>query len=166
MAVYMIRAGESGPVKIGHSTEPEMRLSQLQVCHWETLRIIRLFEGGEPEEFLLHERFIDLHIRGEWHSFSRAMMGSVGLVEIDSPTRRMSRLALVTGPPAGLDHHNRLLAEIEEFLTRRKMAESTFGRIAVNDGKFMSRLRLGKNMTVSTINQVREFIRTRSSDAA
>lgn len=82
MAVYMIRAGENGPVKIGHSHDPEIRLGQLQISHWETLRIIRIFEGGEIEEQYLHDRFIDLHIRGEWHSFSKAMLGDIGLVEI------------------------------------------------------------------------------------
>lgn len=165
MSVYMIRAGETGPVKIGHSIDPEDRLGALQVSHWETLRLIRLFEGAEPEEFLLHERFIDLHIRGEWHSFSRAMLGNVGLFEIDITTK-MPRIALVTRPASGLDHHEALLCEIEEFLIMRKMAESTFGRLAVNDGKFMPRLRLGKNMTVSTIERVREFIRARASVAA
>lgn len=83
MTVYFIQ-GESrfGPVKIGHSHDPETRLGQLQVSHWETLRIIRLFKGAEADEAALHLRFFDLHIRGEWHSFSRAMMGEVGLVEI------------------------------------------------------------------------------------
>lgn len=82
MAVYLIRAGEHGPVKIGYSDEPEVRLGQLQISHWETLRIIRQFEGGPAEETALHDRFQELHIRGEWHHFSRAMLGDVGLVEI------------------------------------------------------------------------------------
>jgi DNA-binding XRE family transcriptional regulator len=82
MPVYMIRAGENGPVKIGHSQWPEVRLGQLQISHWERLRIIRVFEGGESEEAILHARFADLHIRGEWHSFSRLMLADVGLVEV------------------------------------------------------------------------------------
>ena len=82
MPVYMIRAGEHGPVKIGHSFDPAFRLGQLQISHWETLRIIRLFEGAEAEEVALHEKFADLYIRGEWHHFSRAMLEDVGLVEI------------------------------------------------------------------------------------
>jgi DNA-binding XRE family transcriptional regulator len=104
MAVYMIRAGESGPVKIGHSYDPEIRLGQLQISHWEKLRIIRLFEGGEVEERYLHDRFSDLYIRGEWHSFSRAMLGDVGLVEIcPEPIPIISITPIVigdTGPSA------------------------------------------------------------------
>ena len=38
------------------------------------------------------------------------------------------------------------------------MAESTFGRLAVNDGKLVSRLRLGGRVTTDTIDRVRSFI--------
>lgn len=79
MPVYMIRAGESGPVKIGHSLDPQARLAALQIAHYERLRIIRLLVGGEAEESMLHLRFADQHLRGEWHSFSRLMLGDVGI---------------------------------------------------------------------------------------
>lgn len=52
-----------------------------------------------------------------------------------------------------------LLAEIETFLSTRKMAETTFGRVVVNDGKFVARLRSGANMTLATVERVREHIR-------
>jgi hypothetical protein len=53
-----------------------------------------------------------------------------------------------------------LLAEIESFLTsRRDMAETTFGKLAVNDGKLVSRLRNGRNVTVATIERTRDFLR-------
>lgn len=58
-----------------------------------------------------------------------------------------------------MDTQTQLIAEIETFLSTRKMAESTFGRLAVNDGKFVSRLRIGANMTLATIDKVRGFIR-------
>jgi hypothetical protein len=83
MPVYMIRAGHTGPVKIGHSNDPGGRLTEFQVAHYEKLRLIRVFEGGEAEEAMLHARFADVHIRGEWHSFSRLMLTDLGLTEID-----------------------------------------------------------------------------------
>jgi hypothetical protein len=49
----MIRAGDNGPVKIGTSNQPFERLIALQTAHYEKLRIIRLFEGGEAEEAML-----------------------------------------------------------------------------------------------------------------
>ncbi len=52
-----------------------------------------------------------------------------------------------------------LLTEIEGFLAQRGgMAETTFGKAAVNDGKFVGRLRDGCNMTLATISRVRAFM--------
>ena len=40
-----------------------------------------------------------------------------------------------------------LLGSISDFCRRTGMAESTFGRRAVNDGKFVARLRDGARVT-------------------
>lgn len=59
-----------------------------------------------------------------------------------------------------------LLAEIEAFLLPRRMAETTFGRMAVNDGKFVARLRAGGNMTLATVERVRQFIKSSPASVA
>jgi hypothetical protein len=51
-----------------------------------------------------------------------------------------------------------LLAEIVNFCQRVGMAESTFGRRAVNDGKFVPRLRFGGRVTTQTVDRVHAFI--------
>src|SRR5262249_29470625 len=51
-----------------------------------------------------------------------------------------------------------LLRDIAEFCRRARMAESTFGRLAVNDGKLVSRLRLGGRVTTDTVDRVHGFI--------
>jgi hypothetical protein len=51
-----------------------------------------------------------------------------------------------------------LLAEIEAFCRRTGIAESTFGRQAVNDGKLCVRLRNGKDVTLETAAKIRGFI--------
>jgi SAM-dependent methyltransferase len=51
-----------------------------------------------------------------------------------------------------------LLEEIAEYCRRARMAESTFGRLAVNDGKLVSRLRLGGRITPQTRERVRAFM--------
>lgn len=56
-----------------------------------------------------------------------------------------------------------LLKEIEQHCRRHGTAESTFGRLAVNDGKFVSRLREGKNVTLRTLERVRGFMRERDA---
>lgn len=54
-----------------------------------------------------------------------------------------------------------LLAEIEDFCRETAMAESTFGRVVVNDGKLVSRLRRGGDVTRRTERRIRQFIEDR-----
>ncbi|WP_426163036.1 hypothetical protein [Sandarakinorhabdus sp. DWP1-3-1] len=57
-----------------------------------------------------------------------------------------------------MDNHS-LLAEIEAFQARHSMADSTFGRLAVNDWKFLRSLREGKRrLWPETIAKVRKFM--------
>ena len=51
-----------------------------------------------------------------------------------------------------------LLDSISEFCRRAGMAESTFGRRAVNDGKFVPRLRFGGRVTTQTVERVHAFM--------
>lgn len=73
MAVYFIRAGHSGPVKIGTADDPERRLRHLQTAHYETLRIIRTLDGGVDVESWLHKRYKKHRIRGEWFDYQESM---------------------------------------------------------------------------------------------
>ena len=51
-----------------------------------------------------------------------------------------------------------LLLDIEAYCRRRGIAESTFGLRAINDGKFVARLRGGKRVTTATLERVRSFM--------
>ena len=55
---------------------------------------------------------------------------------------------------------NVLLREIADYCRRARVAETTFGRPAVNDGKFTSRLRYGGRVTLDTVQRVQDFIAT------
>lgn len=61
-----------------------------------------------------------------------------------------------------------LLGEIAAFIAERNITETTFGRLAVNDGKFVARLRSTENMTTGLIDRAQQFIRDkrRACDAA
>ena len=52
-----------------------------------------------------------------------------------------------------------LLAEIKAFLPERGITETTFGRLAVNDGKLVARLEEGASITIATLERVRTYIR-------
>jgi len=53
-----------------------------------------------------------------------------------------------------------LLQEIVEYCRRTGLAESTFGRRAVNDGKLANRLRNGGRITTETLDRIRAFMDT------
>src|SRR5262245_42836526 len=60
--------------------------------------------------------------------------------------------------------NDQILAEITEFCRRSDMAESTFGRRAVNDGKLVARLREGKRITIDTLERIQAYIAASTPD--
>lgn len=57
-----------------------------------------------------------------------------------------------------------LLTEIEAYVAQRGIAELTFGFMAVNDGKFVGRLRSGKGVTVRLVERARKYIADNPAD--
>ena len=70
-----------------------------------------------------------------------------------------------TFQPAEAVTEEDLLKEISEYCKRHRMAETTFGRRAVNDGKLVSRLRQGGKVTAQTVRRVRTFVEGHSAPA-
>ena len=54
--------------------------------------------------------------------------------------------------------NDQILSLIAEFCRQAEMAESTFGRRAVNDGKLVHRLREGKRITIDTLDRIQAYI--------
>lgn len=67
-AVYFIRRGEDGPIKIGVSVRPNIRLGELQVGSPEDLTLLGVIPGDFDTERSLHRQFRHLHLRGEWYA--------------------------------------------------------------------------------------------------
>jgi hypothetical protein len=59
-----------------------------------------------------------------------------------------------------------LLQEISDYCRHTGLAESTFGRRAVNDGKLASRLRHGGRITTETLDRIRTFMATNRNAVA
>ena len=51
-----------------------------------------------------------------------------------------------------------LLQQITDYCRSAGLAESTFGKLSVNDGKFVNRLRDGGRITTATLDRIRNFI--------
>ena len=61
-------------------------------------------------------------------------------------------------PQTSAMKNDQLLSQISEFCRQADMAESTFGRQAVNDGKLVHRLREGKRITIDTLERIQAYI--------
>lgn len=89
MAVYIIRAGETGPVKIGFAEMPMRRLSALQSGNHVRLSLIRLLDATDALEADLHQRFRSEWIRGSWFHFVPEMLtADFGCADRPIPMRR------------------------------------------------------------------------------
>src|ERR1700745_2377700 len=65
---------------------------------------------------------------------------------------------------AGTMTAQELLQQISDFCRHAGLAESTFGRRAVNDGKLANRLRNGGRITTETVDRIMAFM-TANRDA-
>lgn len=53
---------------------------------------------------------------------------------------------------------DRLLKDIEAFIAARRMSATEFGRQALNDSDFVHGLRRGRDVRLSTVERVRDFM--------
>ncbi len=74
--------------------------------------------------------------------------------------------AMTDAGPHTMRDAETLLLQIEEACQRLKIAQTTFGRLAVNDGKFVSRLQQGSRVTIHTVNRIHEFIADQGGPSA
>lgn len=90
MAVYMVQAGDGGPVKIGLTSNEGLinRLGMMQSNNHVRLTLLRVLDGGSAVERSLHRAFADLRLHGEWFSYSPDMIGDVGVPDWE-PADRM-----------------------------------------------------------------------------
>lgn len=74
MPAYIIRVGDSGPVKIGYAEDVQARIKTLQTAHALPISVLRVVDGDSGIEAALHEQFEDRHVRGEWFDYDEEML--------------------------------------------------------------------------------------------
>ena len=63
--VYFIQA-KSGPIKIGHTDDPQRRFQQFTIGHYEELTFLGVIPGTLEDEKRIQRSVVNSHIRGEW----------------------------------------------------------------------------------------------------
>jgi hypothetical protein len=79
--LYFIQA-ENGPIKIGHSSDPEGRLAILQQGNPYPLHLLAKIPQLFCEERALHKKYASLRMAGEWFDPSDDLLSEIkGLSE-------------------------------------------------------------------------------------
>lgn len=74
--VYFIQGAKH--VKIGFATDPLKRFGELQVSHFEQLRLVAVVPGDRDLEKRLHAHFRDQAVRGEWFRLDSSVQWVIG----------------------------------------------------------------------------------------
>src|SRR5215472_13822031 len=100
-----------------------------------------------------------------WDSLWLTSRRRAGLLDENWPAQ--NRTALLTSDQYGAGETGQgiltmtaqeLLARISDYCRQTGLAESTFGRRAVNDGKLANRLRNGGRITTETVDRIQAFM--------
>ena len=67
--IYVIKCTKTKSCKIGFSSNPESRLAQLQTGNPFSLELVAEMEGCINDEKLLHEKFKEFRLNGEWFEY-------------------------------------------------------------------------------------------------
>jgi len=78
--VYFIGGIKRGPIKIGVSACPELRLKALQTGYPHRLAVLASFAGGEEEEEAVHWLLVEHKLEGEWFRRSAEILQFIDMV--------------------------------------------------------------------------------------
>jgi len=74
MPIYIVKVSGTNFVKIGFSKNVEQRIKSLKAHIPFELDVVRIINGTIHQERILHDKFYDLRINGEWFNFHKSMM--------------------------------------------------------------------------------------------
>jgi hypothetical protein len=79
---YFIQAGDTGPIKIGHASHIERRLSSLQASNHERLYLRGVLPSAQYPEFRVQNMFAKYRLHGEWFSPSPKILAFIASDEV------------------------------------------------------------------------------------
>lgn len=156
MPVYMIRAGEHGPVKIGYSDDILRRITKMQADNHEPLRVIRALEGGQELEARLHLHFGEVRRSGEWFEFREEML-TVYFGVPDASVEKYTPRKIPTVPelrfvPGGLE--KTFWDSTIAFVQATGISVAAIGVRAVNSGNVIPRFAAGHSINLRTYKKI------------
>jgi hypothetical protein len=87
--IYVMQAGEDGPLKFGRAKNPMSRMAELQTGQHETLRLIASFPLPDYREKTLHDSLGEHRLRGEWFKPVKPCFDAIKLLEAEVVMRQL-----------------------------------------------------------------------------
>lgn len=84
--LYFVKGGDF--IKIGRTSDPKRRLGALQVSATEKLEYIKIFYYRGCYEFLIHDLFDYLRVRGEWFKDHPDLRNYIDLLSVKNSELR------------------------------------------------------------------------------
>lgn len=67
--IYLIACEKTNTCKIGYTNNPDKRLSALQTGNPYSLELMAVIEGTSSDESMLHSKFMNYRLNGEWFNY-------------------------------------------------------------------------------------------------
>lgn len=123
--VYFIANERSHLVKIGTSTNPKLRLVQLQVGSVDELVLVAVVPGDERYEAALHKRFAEYRVIGEWFAWRGELRDLLNLIPSVDTEAAPPRIRAPRGPKPTLTG---FAARLSGWLEHRGMNQAALAR--------------------------------------
>lgn len=161
MTLYIIRAGDDGPVKIGYASDPRKRFSNLQIASPVPLQFLGVKTGDKTAERALHKRFLGLHLHGEWFTFAPEMLEGFEPLPM-GPIRRRPLFRASPVPPVKRSGEPNplcmgLVRLAQLYSDAVGLAVATVATRVAKDSKFFRRLEQGCDVTTTKYERVRSW---------
>lgn len=133
--VYFIQDGDDGPIKIGFSKTPQVRIAAIQVNHAREIKILAITDGEREDERKIHQSLANHHIRGEWFLPSDDVL-SAAMAAKQVPPRIVA--AAPIPPPSDVPRH-----PLRKWCFYNNVTSARFARKAGIDSGYLSRVICG-----------------------
>jgi hypothetical protein len=123
--VYFISA--PGRIKIGYTTQPEVRLAHLQAVDMERLEVIGTVDGLRSDETALHSKLESSRLRGEWFSDNEEVRAVIALF-LSGKLKFARKQPATQLNIAGADANVRVQVIRDSLAELRRLGEEVFAR--------------------------------------
>lgn len=165
--VYAIESGDA--VKIGYAADPVRRLAALKTGSHSSLQLIGFARGTRHHEKQIHILAAKERIRGEWFTKGPVISAFIESLPKYEQKRKKSKSIpsyAATVEPTVSDFERRFISVIDAYIAFLGLSDATASTRILNDGKRLTLIRNGAQITVRRANKALAWLSENWPDGA